>query len=53
MEVTQEMLQAAMTKAVDVGLVPKYAIGEEAYIKHWEAVKAIVEAALSASHEAS
>ena len=47
MECTEEMLKAAVKKAVEVGLVPKYAAGEEAYLKNWADVKAIIEAALS------
>lgn len=51
MEVTDEMLQIAMKKAVEVGLVPKFAIGEETYLKNWSGVKAILEAALAAIPE--
>lgn len=45
-EVTEEMLQAGMKAAVEHGLVPKYSISEDQYVKNWEAVKAIIAAAL-------
>lgn len=45
MEITDEMLQAAMKEAVKQGLVPKYAAGEDEYLKHWQAVEAVVRAA--------
>lgn len=46
MECTEAMLSAAVKKAVEVGLIPKYAIGEETYLKNWGNVKAVLEAAL-------
>lgn len=47
MEVTQEMLNAAMKKAVETGLVPKVC-DPESYLKHWNAMKACLEAAMAA-----
>lgn len=49
MQVNEEMLQAALKKAVEVGLVPRFLIGEESYIRNWEAVQAIIQAALDAA----
>jgi hypothetical protein len=45
LEVTQEMLQAAVTEAVKHKLIPKYAFLDD-YEATWGAVKAIVRAAL-------
>jgi hypothetical protein len=45
MNVTEEMLQAAMKEAVKQGLVPKYAISEDEYVKQWKAVEAVLRAA--------
>jgi hypothetical protein len=49
MQVTEDMLQAAMKKAVETGLVPKYSAGEESYLKLWAAVKATIQAAIDAA----
>lgn len=49
MEVTEEMLAAAMKQAVASGLVPKVAADEGEYLKSWAAVKEVIEAALSAA----
>jgi len=46
MECTENMLAAAMAKAVQVGLLPKQAPGDE-YLKKWSSMKAVLEAALS------
>ena len=46
MEVTQEMLNAAMKKAVETGLVAKH-LDPEAYLKQWDAMKACLSAALA------
>lgn len=45
MNVTQEMLEAAMKKAVETGLVPKFA-DEDFYLKRWDAMKQCLQAAL-------
>jgi hypothetical protein len=45
MEVTEEMLSIAVKKAVEIGLIPKYA-GTEDYIKYWEMIKKVLEVAL-------
>lgn len=47
MEVTQEMLNAAMKKAVELGVFPAQP-GPDAYLKNWDAMKACLEAALVA-----
>lgn len=47
MEVTQEMLNAAMKKAVETGLVPKHS-DPDTYLKQWDAMKACLAAALAA-----
>ncbi|MDM0072082.1 Lar family restriction alleviation protein [Variovorax sp. J31P207] len=46
-EPSDAMLAAAVKEAVKQGLVPKYAAGEEAFVKHWSAVEAVVRAALA------
>lgn len=45
MEVTQEMLEAAMKKAVETGLLPKFADGDT-YLQRWGAMKQCLQAAL-------
>lgn len=45
--VTEEMLTAAMKKAVETGLLPKHA-DEQTYIKNWDGMKAVLQAALDA-----
>jgi hypothetical protein len=44
-EVTQEMLEAAMKKAVETGLLPKL-VDEDTYLKNWSGMKAVLQAAL-------
>ena len=39
MECTEEMLIAAVKKAVEIGLLPKYAAGEETYLKNWNGIE--------------
>ena len=46
---TEEMVVAAMKKAVELKLIPAYCIGEDAYLKHWQDIEAILQAALNAS----
>ena len=46
---TEEMVGAAMKKAVELKLIPAYCIGEDAYLKHWRDIEAILQAALNAS----
>jgi hypothetical protein len=48
MKVTQEMLNAAMKKAVELGLVPKHMSGDS-YLKTWDAMKQSLQAALDAA----
>lgn len=50
MEVTQEMLNAAMKAAVQAGIAPKYA-DQETYLRHWDGMKAALVAALKATEE--
>jgi hypothetical protein len=45
-EVTHEMLHAAMKKAVETGVMPKMA-DEEKYLSNWAAMRKILEAALA------
>ena len=49
MNMTDEMLVAAMKEAVNQGLVPKCADDEEAYLKYWQAIEAVVRATLEAA----
>jgi hypothetical protein len=44
-EVTQEMLEAAMKKAVETGLIPKH-VDQETYLENWSSMKAVLQAAL-------
>lgn len=44
MQVTQEMLEAAMNAAVQTGLIPKHSDGET-YLKLWGAMKQCIQAA--------
>lgn len=46
-EVTDEMLAAAMKKAVELGVVPKHG-DTDIYTKNWDAMKQILEAAITA-----
>lgn len=45
MQVTEEMLAAAMKKAVESGLLPKHA-DSETYLKKWDGMKQCLQAAL-------
>ena len=45
MEATQEMLEAAVKKAVEVGLLPRLS-DTESYVTNWKAIRAVVQAAL-------
>jgi len=46
MEVTQAMVHAAIKEAVAQGLLPKYAQGEDAYLKMHNQIQAVLKAAL-------
>lgn len=46
-EPTEEMLQAAMKKAVETGIVPRVAFHEN-YLENWDAMREILKAALQA-----
>lgn len=46
MEVTNEMVHAAIKQAVKDKILPTHA-PEEVYIHHWESMKRIIEAALT------
>lgn len=52
MELTQEMLNAAMKKAIKVGIFPKYA-DMETYLKHWEGMEEVLKAALQGTQDKS
>jgi hypothetical protein len=43
--VDEEMLTRAMNKAVEVGLIPKWA-DEELYLKNWDGMKNVLQAAV-------
>jgi hypothetical protein len=45
-EVTEQMLAAAVKKAVDLKIIPSHFIDESEYLRHWANIKAIVQAAL-------
>jgi len=49
MELTQEMVFAAIREGVAQGLLPKTAQGEDAYLKIHEQVAAVLRAALAAN----
>jgi hypothetical protein len=48
MKCTDEMLQAAVKKAVEVGLLPKHGFDDQV-AQNWVNMKAVVEAALEAA----
>ncbi len=48
MEITNEMLTNAIVKAVELGMLPKFG-SEEEYLKIWDNMKAILQAALDAA----
>lgn len=45
-KISENMLIRAMKKAVEVGLIPKYA-DEETYLKNWSGMKKVLEATLN------
>lgn len=47
MQVTQEMLEAAMKKAVEVGMLPKM-VDTDTYLKNWKDMRAVLQAAIDA-----
>lgn len=46
MECTEEMLIAAVKKAVEIGVLPKHGFDDQV-AQNWDNVKAIIEAALA------
>ena len=46
MEVTQEMLTAAVKEAVKVGLLPNRPVDTDTYLKHWDMIEKILKAAV-------
>lgn len=46
--ITDAMLQAAMTKAVELGFVTAHA-DTDTYVKQWDGMKAILQAAVAAA----
>lgn len=51
MDVTDEMLTAAVRKAVELRILPAVAFTDQ-YVKNWEAIRAVVQAGLVVSLEA-
>lgn len=49
MKVTNEMLEAAMKKAVEAGLLPRHACNEDVSINQ-ELIRIVLQAALDTSH---
>jgi len=45
MEISSEMLAAAVKKAVELGVIPKWA-DEETYMSNWNNIKSIVAASI-------
>lgn len=48
MQITDEMVQAAVKKAVEQGLIPKHC-DTETYLKNYNAIKAVLQSALDAA----
>lgn len=48
MVVTEEMLKAAMKKAVETGIL-RTSTDEESYLRNWNGMKKVLEAALQAA----
>jgi hypothetical protein len=48
MELTQEMVYAAIKEAVAQKLIPKYVVGEDHYLKIHNQIEAVLRAALAA-----
>lgn len=48
MQVTEQMLAAAMKKAVETGMLAKL-VDEETYLKNWNSMKQSLQAALDAA----
>lgn len=53
MELTQEMLNLAMKKAVNLGIFPKHPVSEETYLKHWKQMEDVLIAALQGTQDKS
>ena len=49
MYISQEMLAQAIKKAVEVGLIPKNEVDTDTYIKIWDAMKAVLDAAINSA----
>ena len=50
MELTKEMLQAAVEKAVQIGLLPRHA-EQSQYIRHYSMIETIIKAALKVTEK--
>jgi hypothetical protein len=48
MEVTTEMVQAAIKQAVKDKIIPSHAVAED-YVRYWESMRRIIEAAIKKS----
>ncbi|MBK5550199.1 MULTISPECIES: hypothetical protein [unclassified Pseudomonas] len=46
--VTNEMLKAAMKKAIEIGLIPRHS-HLDGYLKSWESLGLVIQAALEAT----
>lgn len=46
-QVTNEMLEAAMKKAVELGVFPQFS-DQETYLKNWAAMKKVLQAGIDA-----
>jgi hypothetical protein len=49
MQVTDQMLEAAMKKAVEVGLLSKMVYDEDAYLKNWVNMRSVLQAAFASA----
>ena len=48
MLITQGMLNAAMIEAAKVGILPNHPVDTDTYLKYWDGMKKILNAALNA-----
>ena len=48
LQVDDDMLIRAVKEAVKVGILPKHGVSEETYLKHYDGIKKVLQAALAA-----
>ncbi len=48
LQVNEEMLIRAVREAVKVGILPSHGVDHDTYLKHWNGIKKILQAALAA-----